>query len=36
MAAVDFITLANIIFKNKTKYKFVLDEETENCFFMLN
>jgi hypothetical protein len=36
MAAVDFITLANIIFKNKTKYKFVLDEEKENCFFMLN
>lgn len=36
MAKVDFITLANIIFKDKDKYKFVSDEEKENNFFMLN
>ena len=29
MAKVDFITLANIIFKDKHKYKFVSDEEKE-------
>ena len=32
----DFITLANIIFKDKQKYKFVSDEEKDNNFFMLN
>lgn len=36
MAKVDFITLANIIFKDKDKYKFVSDEEKENNFFVLN
>jgi len=36
MAKVDFITLANIIFKDKSKYKFVSDEEKETNFFMLN
>ena len=36
MAKVDFITLANIIFKDKDKYKFVSDEEKEANFFMLN
>jgi hypothetical protein len=36
MAKVDFITLANIIFKDKDKYKFVTDEEKEASFFMLN
>ena len=36
MAKVDFITLANIIFKDKDKYKFISDEEKENCFFVLN
>jgi len=36
MAKVDFITLANIIFKDKDKYKFVSDEEKEDTFFMLN
>jgi hypothetical protein len=36
MAKVDFITLANIIFKDKDKYKFVSDEEKEATFFMLN
>lgn len=36
MAKVDFITLANIIFKDKDKYNFVSDEEKENCFFVLN
>ena len=36
MAKVDFITLANIIFKDKGKYKFVSDEEKETNFFMLN
>lgn len=36
MAKVDFITLANIIFKDKNKYKFISDEEKENTFFMLN
>ena len=36
MAKVDFITLANIIFKNKDKYKFVSDEEKEESFFKLN
>jgi len=36
MAKVDFITLANIIFKDKDKYKFISDEEKENNFFMLN
>jgi len=36
MAKVDFVTLANIIFKDKSKYKFVSDEEKETNFFMLN
>ena len=36
MAKIDFITLANIIFKDKNKYKFVSDEEKEASFFMLN
>lgn len=36
MAKIDFITLANIIFKDKNKYKLVSDEEKENNFFMLN
>ena len=36
MAKIDFITLANIIFKDKNKYKFVSDEEKESNFFKLN
>ena len=36
MAKVDFVTLGNIIFKDKHKYKFVTDEEKEANFFMLN
>jgi len=36
MAKVDFITLSNIIFKNKEKYKHITDEEKENNFFILN
>lgn len=36
MAKVDFITLANIIFKDKTKYEYVSDEEKHDCFFILN
>ncbi len=36
MAKVDFISLANIIFKDKNKYKFISDEEKELCFFILN
>ena len=36
MAKVDFITLANIIFKDKYKYKYVSDEEKEDCFFIIN
>ena len=36
MAKLDFITLANIIFKDKNKYKFISDEDKENNFFMLN
>lgn len=36
MAKIDFITLANIIFKDKHKYKFVSDEEKESNFFILN
>jgi hypothetical protein len=36
MAKVDFITLANIIFKDKDKYNFISDEEKENNFFVLN
>lgn len=36
MAKIDFITLSNIIFKDKDKYKFVTDEEKEASFFMLN
>jgi hypothetical protein len=36
MAKIDFITLANIIFKDKDKYIFVSDEEKENNFFVLN
>lgn len=36
MVKVDFVTLANIIFKDKDKYKFISDEEKEDTFFMLN
>jgi len=36
MAKLDFISLANIIFKDKYKYKYVSDEEKESNFFMLN
>ena len=36
MAKVDFITLSNIIFKDKKNYKLVSDEEKESNFFMLN
>lgn len=36
MAKVDFITLANIIFKDKDKYTFVSNEEKEDAFFKLN
>jgi len=36
MAKVDFITLANIIFKDKDKFKYVSDEEKEASFFKLN
>lgn len=36
MAKVDFVTLANIIFKDKSKYKYVSDEEKEDSFFKLN
>ena len=36
MAKVDFITLANIIFKDKSKYKYISDEEKESNFFVLN
>lgn len=36
MAKVDFITLSNIIFKNKDKFKYVSDEEKETSFFKLN
>jgi hypothetical protein len=36
MAKIDFITLANIIFKDKNKYKFISDEEKESNFFKLN
>lgn len=36
MAKIDFITLGNIIFKDKDKYKFVSDEEKETNFFILN
>lgn len=35
MAKVDFVTLANIIFKDKGKYQFISDEEKESCFFKL-
>ena len=36
MAKVDFITLANIIFKDKDKFVFVSDEEKYDAFFKLN
>lgn len=36
MAKVDFISLSNIIFKDKDKYKYVSDEEKETNFFILN
>lgn len=36
MIKLDFITLANIIFKDKNKYKFVSDEEKIDNFFILN
>jgi len=34
--AIDFITLGNIIFKNKDKYKFITDDDKERNFFILN
>jgi len=33
---VDFISLGNIIFKDKEKYKFITDIDKERNFFMLN
>lgn len=36
MSKIDFITLSNIIFKDKSKYKFVTDQEKEDNFFKLN
>lgn len=36
MAKIDFITLANIIFKDKDKYIFVSDKEKDDAFFKLN
>lgn len=33
---IDFITLSNIIFKDKNNYKLVTDEEKESNFFILN
>ena len=36
MAKVDFISLSNIIFKDKDKYKYVTDEEKHDSFFKLN
>jgi hypothetical protein len=36
MAKVDFISLANIIFKDKHKYKNVTDDEKIDNFFILN
>lgn len=36
MVKLDFITLSNIIFKDKKKYKKVSDEEKELNFFILN
>lgn len=36
MAKIDFITLSNIIFKDKNKFKFVSDEEKEANFFIIN
>jgi len=34
--AVDFISLGNIIFKDKDKYKFITDDDKERNFFILN
>ena len=36
MVKIDFITLANIIFKDKNKYNYVSDEEKDSAFFKLN
>jgi hypothetical protein len=36
MAKVDFITLSNIIFKDKSKFKYVTPDEKEDNFFILN
>jgi len=33
---VDFISLGNIIFKEKNKYKFITDDDKEKNFFILN
>ena len=33
---IDFISLGNIIFKNKDKYKFITDNDKEKNFFILN
>lgn len=33
---IDFISLGNIIFKDKDKYKFVTNEDKERNFFILN
>jgi hypothetical protein len=34
--AVDFISLGNIIFKDKDKYKFITDDDKDKNFFILN
>jgi len=33
---IDFISLGNIIFKDKDKYKFITDNDKEKNFFILN
>ncbi len=34
--SIDFISLGNIIFKDKDKYKFITNEDKERNFFILN
>lgn len=34
--AIDFISLGNIIFKDKDKYQFITNEDKEKNFFILN
>jgi len=34
--AIDFISLGNIIFKDKDKYRFITDDDKERNFFILN